>query len=119
MAICPGDAYRAHAAQQAYALGGIAKASEGISYAVEGAGLIVGLVRGIVRDLIAQFVGTLAARLPCHPERSEGSAPEGRIGRQPRRSALRPAARPPISPRSPLRATTCSRTPVGMSKRMA
>ena len=59
-----GDAYRGHAAQQADALGGIAKASEGISYAVEGAGLIVGLVRGIVRDLIAQFVGTLAARLP-------------------------------------------------------
>ncbi|GGK95965.1 eCIS core domain-containing protein [Mangrovihabitans endophyticus] len=59
-----GDAYRSHAAQQADALGGIAKVSEGISYAVEGAGLIVGLVRGIVRDLIAQFVGTLAARLP-------------------------------------------------------
>lgn len=59
-----GDAYRDHAALQADALGGIAKASEGISYAVEGAGLIVGLVRGIVRDLIAQFVGTLAARLP-------------------------------------------------------
>lgn len=59
-----GDAYRGHAALQADALGGIAKASEGISYAVEGAGLIVGLVRGIVRDLIAQFVGTLAARLP-------------------------------------------------------
>ena len=59
-----GEAYRGHAAQQADVLGGIAKASEGISYAVEGAGLIVGLVRGIVRDLIAQFVGTLAARLP-------------------------------------------------------
>jgi hypothetical protein len=59
-----GDAYRNHAAQQADALGGIAKASEGISYAVEGAGLLVGLVRGIVRDLIAQFVATLAARLP-------------------------------------------------------
>lgn len=59
-----GDAYRSHAAQQADALGGIAKASEAISYAVEGAGLVVGLVRGIVRDLIAQFVATLAARLP-------------------------------------------------------
>lgn len=59
-----GDTYRSHAAQQADALGGIAKASEGISYAVEGAGLLVGLVRGIVRDLIAQFVATLAARLP-------------------------------------------------------
>ncbi|GAA2698757.1 WXG100 family type VII secretion target [Actinoplanes palleronii] len=59
-----GDAYRHHAAQQLDALGGIAKASEGISYAVEGAGLLVGLVRGIVRDLIAQFVATLATRLP-------------------------------------------------------
>jgi uncharacterized protein YukE len=59
-----GDAYRNHAAQQSDALGGIAKASEAISSAVEGAGLLVGLVRGIVRDLIAQFVATLAARLP-------------------------------------------------------
>jgi uncharacterized protein YukE len=59
-----GDAYRSHAAQQLDALGGIAKASEAISYAVEGAGLLVGLVRSIVRDLIAQFVATLAARLP-------------------------------------------------------
>jgi uncharacterized protein YukE len=59
-----GDAYRAHAAQQLDAVGGIATASEAISYAVEGAGLLVGLVRGIVRDLIAQFVATLAARLP-------------------------------------------------------
>jgi uncharacterized protein YukE len=59
-----GDAYRGHAAQQLDALGGIAKASAAISYAVEGAGLLVGLVRGIVRDLIAQFVATLAARLP-------------------------------------------------------
>ncbi|MFI7540050.1 DUF4157 domain-containing protein [Actinoplanes sp. NPDC049599] len=59
-----GDAYRNHAAQQLDAMGGIATASEAISYAVEGAGLLVGLVRGIVRDLIAQFVATLAARLP-------------------------------------------------------
>ena len=59
-----GDAYRSHAAQQLDALGGIAKVAEAISYAVEGAGLLVGLVRGIVRDLIAQFVATLAARLP-------------------------------------------------------
>ncbi|WP_250001536.1 WXG100 family type VII secretion target [Actinoplanes sp. M2I2] len=59
-----GDAYRSHAAQQADALGGIAKASDAISHAVEGAGLLVGMVRGIVRDLIAQFVATLAARLP-------------------------------------------------------
>jgi hypothetical protein len=43
---------------------GISSAAGGISYAVEGAGLLVGLVRGIVRDLIAQFIGTLAARLP-------------------------------------------------------
>jgi hypothetical protein len=45
-------------------IGGIATAAGAISYAVEGAGLLVGLVRGIVRDLIAQFVATLAARLP-------------------------------------------------------
>ena len=59
-----GDAYRRHASQQLDAVSGIATASQAISYAVEGAGLLVGLVRGIVRDLIAQFVGTLAARLP-------------------------------------------------------
>jgi uncharacterized protein YukE len=59
-----GDAYRSHAAQQLDAIGAIATASEAISHAVEGAGLLVGLVRGIVRDLIAQFVATLAARLP-------------------------------------------------------
>jgi uncharacterized protein YukE len=59
-----GASYRSHAGRQLAALGGIAKVSEAISYAVEGAGLLVGLVRGIVRDLIAQFVATLAARLP-------------------------------------------------------
>jgi hypothetical protein len=59
-----GDAYRGHTAQQLDAIGGIGTASAAISYAVEGAGLLVGLVRGIVRDLIAQFVATLAARLP-------------------------------------------------------
>ncbi|GID96172.1 DUF4157 domain-containing protein [Amorphoplanes digitatis] len=59
-----GDAYRGHAAGQLDAIGGIATATQAISYAVEGAGLLVGLVRGIVRDLIAQFVATLAARLP-------------------------------------------------------
>lgn len=59
-----GDSYRAHAAQQLEVIGGIATAAGAISYAVEGAGLLVGLVRGIVRDLIAQFVATLAARLP-------------------------------------------------------
>jgi hypothetical protein len=45
-------------------LDAISKATQGISYAVMGAGLLVGLVRGIVRDLIAQFIATLAARLP-------------------------------------------------------
>jgi hypothetical protein len=59
-----GNAYRNHAAQQLDALAGIAHASNAMSYAVEGAGLLVGLVRGIVRDLISQFVATLAARLP-------------------------------------------------------
>jgi hypothetical protein len=59
-----GDAYRQHAGAAAQVMQGISSAAGGISYAVEGAGLLVGLVRGIVRDLIAQFVGTLAARLP-------------------------------------------------------
>ncbi|GAA2502246.1 WXG100 family type VII secretion target [Winogradskya humida] len=58
------DAYRGHAEAHLSALDGISTAASGISYAVEGAGLLVGLVRGIVRDLIADFVGTLAARLP-------------------------------------------------------
>ncbi len=59
-----GDAYRDHAGAHLSVLDGIAKAAHGISYAVEGAGMLVGMVRGIVRDLIAQFVATLAARLP-------------------------------------------------------
>ncbi|WP_211303964.1 hypothetical protein [Pseudosporangium ferrugineum] len=59
-----GDAYRRHADLQMQVLDGISKAAEGISSAVEGAGLLVALVRGIVRDLIAEFVGVLAARLP-------------------------------------------------------
>jgi hypothetical protein len=59
-----GDAYREHAGLHLTVLDGIAKASQGISYAVMGAGLLVALVRGIVRDLIAQFIATLAARLP-------------------------------------------------------
>jgi hypothetical protein len=59
-----GDAYRQHAGVHVSVMDGISNAAHGISYAVEGAGLLVGLVRGIVRDLIAQFVGTLAARLP-------------------------------------------------------
>jgi hypothetical protein len=59
-----GEAYRGQAGTHASVLDGLATAAQGISYAVEGAGLLVGLVRGIVRDLIAQFVGTLAARLP-------------------------------------------------------
>ncbi|MEV6597690.1 hypothetical protein AB0M36_12575 [Actinoplanes sp. NPDC051346] len=59
-----GDAYRAHAGTHTQTLEGLATAARGISYAVEGAGLLVALVRGIVRDLIAEFIGTLAARLP-------------------------------------------------------
>ena len=59
-----GDAYRAHASEQLAAMDGIATVTSAISYAVEGAGLLVGLVREIVRDLIAQFVATLAVRLP-------------------------------------------------------
>jgi hypothetical protein len=59
-----GDAYRAHAGIHLSVMEGISTAAHGISYAVQGAGLLVGLVRGIVRDLIAQFVATLAARLP-------------------------------------------------------
>jgi hypothetical protein len=59
-----GDAYRTHAGEQLAAVDGIATVTNAISYAVEGAGLLVGLVREIVRDLIAQFVATLAVRLP-------------------------------------------------------
>jgi hypothetical protein len=59
-----GDAYRAHAGEQLAAVDGIATVTNSISYAVEGAGLLVGMVREIVRDLIAQFVATLAVRLP-------------------------------------------------------
>jgi hypothetical protein len=59
-----GDAYRAHAGAHLRVLGTLAVAAQGISSAVEGAGLLVAAVRGIVRDLIAQFVGTLAVRLP-------------------------------------------------------
>ncbi|WP_052720706.1 WXG100 family type VII secretion target [Actinoplanes rectilineatus] len=58
------DAYRAHATENLTVLAGISVASGGISSAVEGAGLIVSLVRGLVRDLIAQFIATLAIRLP-------------------------------------------------------
>ncbi|BFU48050.1 WXG100 family type VII secretion target [Krasilnikovia sp. MM14-A1004] len=59
-----GDAYREHAGTHLSVMEGISNAAHGISYAVQGAGLLVGLVRGIVRDLIAEFIGTLAARLP-------------------------------------------------------
>jgi len=59
-----GEADRQHAGIHLTVLEGIAKAANGISYAVMGAGLLVALVRGIVRDLIAQFIATLAARLP-------------------------------------------------------
>ncbi|MEV6302199.1 hypothetical protein AB0M02_22475 [Actinoplanes sp. NPDC051861] len=58
------NAYRAHADSQLTVLQGISTATGGIASAVEGAGLVVGLVRSLVRDLIAQFVGTLAVRLP-------------------------------------------------------
>ena len=59
-----GDAYRRHAGTQVTLLRGISDSAHGIASAVEGAGLLVSLVRGIVRDLLAQFVATLAARLP-------------------------------------------------------
>jgi len=59
-----GDAYRERAATHISVLEGLSTAASGISYAVQGAGLLVGMVRGIVRDLIAQFVATLAVRLP-------------------------------------------------------
>jgi hypothetical protein len=58
------DAYRAHAATQLAALEGISVAAGGIGVAVQATGLLVALVREIVRDLIADFVGTLAVRLP-------------------------------------------------------
>ncbi|GAA1635649.1 hypothetical protein [Actinoplanes couchii] len=59
-----GDAYRGHAGEQLAAVEGIAIVTKAISYAVEGAGLLVAMVREIVRDLVAQFVATLAVRLP-------------------------------------------------------
>jgi hypothetical protein len=59
-----GEAYQSHAANHVSALNSIANASSGIGLIVEGAGLLVALVRGIVRDLIADFVSTLAVRLP-------------------------------------------------------
>ncbi|MEU4158354.1 hypothetical protein [Actinoplanes sp. NPDC026670] len=59
-----GDAYRRHADAHLQVLETLSTAAQGISYAVEGAGLLVALVRGIVRDLIAAFIGTLAVRLP-------------------------------------------------------
>ncbi|MEV6306753.1 hypothetical protein AB0M02_45660 [Actinoplanes sp. NPDC051861] len=59
-----GDAYRAHADGHLEVLGSLATAARGISYAVEGAGLLVAAVRGILRDLVAQFTGTLVVRLP-------------------------------------------------------
>ncbi|GIF09777.1 hypothetical protein [Actinoplanes siamensis] len=59
-----GDAYHRHADAHLHVMATLSTAAHGISYAVEGAGLLVALVRGIVRDLIAEFIGTLAARLP-------------------------------------------------------
>jgi hypothetical protein len=59
-----GDSYRAHAAGHLTTLDGIAAAAGGIASAVDGAGLLVAAVREIVRDLIANFVATLAVRLP-------------------------------------------------------
>ncbi len=59
-----GNAYRNHAGIITEIMHGIAVATHGLSYAVEAAGLLVGMVRGFVRDLISQFVATLAARLP-------------------------------------------------------
>ncbi|WP_197725488.1 hypothetical protein [Actinoplanes sp. OR16] len=59
-----GDAYRIHAGEHLAVLDGIAAAAGGIASAVEGAGLLVAAVREIVRDLIANFVATLAVRLP-------------------------------------------------------
>ncbi|MEV6344038.1 hypothetical protein [Actinoplanes sp. NPDC051851] len=59
-----GDAYRTHAGEHLAVLDGITTAANGISYAIEGAGLLVAAVRGIVRDLIAEFLATLAVRLP-------------------------------------------------------
>ncbi|BBH71669.1 hypothetical protein ACTI_83540 [Actinoplanes sp. OR16] len=59
-----GDAYRAHASAQLSAMEEIGVAAGGIAAAVEGTGLLVALVRETVRDLIAEFVATLAVRLP-------------------------------------------------------
>jgi hypothetical protein len=58
------DAYHRHANEHLLVLQGISTAAGGISSAVEGAGLLVALTRTLVRDLIAQFIATLAIRLP-------------------------------------------------------
>lgn len=79
-----GDAYREKAGRIDATLQTLTTAGQGISSAVEGAGMIVGMVRGIVRDLISQFVATLAARLPqwlAEAGLSLGAATPAIIGR--------------------------------------
>ena len=46
------------------AIRGLASGASGLSTVVEGAGMLVATVHTLVRDLIAQFVATLAVRLP-------------------------------------------------------
>ena len=58
------DGYRDHAGQQWSALDALAKAADTLGTITEGAGLVVALVRTMVRDGIADFVSTLAVRLP-------------------------------------------------------
>jgi hypothetical protein len=58
------EAYRAHAGTHLQALDGLTRAADLLALVVEGAGMLVATVRALVRDLIAQFVATLAVRLP-------------------------------------------------------
>jgi hypothetical protein len=59
-----GDAYRAHMNEQLNAILGLRNASTAMSEIVQGVGLMVSFARGLVRDLVAQFLATLAVRLP-------------------------------------------------------
>jgi hypothetical protein len=57
-------AYQGRAHTNGLALRALATATTGVSTIVEVAGMLVATVRSLVRDLIAQFVATLAVRLP-------------------------------------------------------
>jgi hypothetical protein len=63
--------YHTRAHHNGLAIRGLSSSASCVSTAVEGAGMPVASVRGLIRDPIAQFVATLAIRLP------EWAAPAG------------------------------------------